>query len=225
MDELEAPEFRIDVLTPHLTEVLWEHGEWSREVESAEDGYFPLGHRNGTSCRSGRLVGGVGSLAYGNANGTVKDDGDAVWKIVRSESHESNDFSDGPNGCYLTSWLKADPMVVQWDVMLGAKPSSGTNTSYYKGAHMRFGGTTSADKVSSTIADVYFDDDGYIKLDNGYGTSPEVGPAYTLGMWYKMRLYVDWSTVPAGLALMVDDGSGEGFVHAATNEAYCSYCR
>ena len=37
------------------------------------------------------------------------------------------------------------------------------------------------------------------------------------------QLYIDWSTVPAGLALMVDDGTG--FVYAGSNEAYCSYCR
>ena len=32
-------------------------------------------------------------------------------------------------------------------------------------AHMRFGG--SSDVTTSTVADVYFDSDGFVKLDNG----------------------------------------------------------
>jgi len=248
--ELEAPEFRIDSIAPRTTELLWQHGDWGFEAADAETAIqiaenmsdtsdatyasdatyiFPLAQYNGSYCESGRVTGGFGSKAYGNGTGFpgtkggfVKEIDDAVWRISKQASKSSNSGSDGINGCYMESFLRADPMVVEWDAMLSSKTTL-ENGTYVKGAHMRFGATSTADKVTSTVADVYFDEDGYIKLDNGYGTSPTVGPAYQMNVWYRLKLYIDWSTVPAGLALMVDDGTG--FVYAGSNEAYCTYCR
>jgi hypothetical protein len=100
------------------------------------------------------------------------------------------------DGAYLSvpqgSTQRLDPMIIEWRAKVTIPV--GVNVNATDAAHMRVcqrdDGTCT---YSGTLADVYFDSDGYVKLDNGYGSAPVSAGKWEPGVWTKLRLYFDWS--------------------------------
>ena len=89
------------------------------------------------------------------------------------------------------------------------KVSTSGSANVTQATHMRVcqrdDGTCSYEQ---TLADVYFDVDGFVKLDNGFGSAPVYAKKWKVDTWTTLRLYFDWTQDALKVALLMRPSTG-----------------
>ena len=200
---ISEPTFVIKEIQTHREAIGSVEFRWTEENASAITGNvaFPLFYERGP-----RLI--PGSRAQVTPDGYLR-----LEKNVTTFLKQGSPFLDGVHIRGVNSIQYLDPMVIEYRVKVEDTSSRATANETKSMAHMRICQRSEITcDYTYTLAEVYFDSDGFIKLDNGYGSAPISCGAWSPEIWITLQLYIDWNKDSLNVVLLRYHADSDSFV-------------
>ena len=200
---ISEPTFVIKEIQTHREAIGSVEFRWTEENASAITGNvaFPLFYERGP-----RLI--PGSRAQVTPDGYLR-----LEKNVTTFLEQGSPFLDGVHIRGVNSIQYLDPMVIEYRVKVEGTSSRATANETKSMAHMRICQRSEITcDYTYTLAEVYFDSDGFIKLDNGYGSAPISCGAWSPEIWITLQLYIDWNKDSLNVVLLRYHADSDSFV-------------